>query len=509
MKDIDKIIIPDEVLSEVLHELGVDGTEVLQKTSDKVSETIWDEKKCFLVEQHERLQEIEEKFKQLEQQKEEKQRLIPEMDSSFWAKICLERLSKILTDDELEFVRKWRTKQDLRSIYELTWSFRDEIAKKVLARLKDLSDDEKLVFGDYLCKQRIIFWCFDFGIWYYYTDGLYEDLNEVYSVLGMLWLEKYVSYEWDLCYHIEWDILKSAAERVFDKTLWDGVLSVKDEVKKIDEEIEKLSIETEDVFRKIEAVSCYWLPVEHSLSVLDRKESVDWRIVSTKTIDDKKVYVILTDYSYYPWWWCWMEYWVKLYVKRWSQKDMDKIVYRHPRSSYYDDWSKAYTMIDKVEVLDDKVLVTVSKWPNTRADTYTFQLEKQDWELDEKLLSAEEQQKFKERVEEEKKRLLKLETRENGRMRSYHDLVYMEMPHPRDYEMMYDRAEIVDEHMSLWNGVYVMVIKTQIDSRAGEGKQFAWLKYKITPEQTVLVERKTLWQSELMAWKHIDMHAED
>ena len=329
----------------------------------------------------------------------------------------------------------------------------------------------------------------------------------MYLVLDMLWLRKYVSYEWDLCYHIEWRILESAVGRVFDKTLWEDVLYVKDDIKKIDEEIEKLSIEAEDVFRKIEAVSCYWLPVEHSLSVLDRKQSVDWRIVSTKTIGDKKVYVVLSDYSYYPWWGCWMEYWVKLYVKRWSQTDMDRIVYRDAYSSRYDDWSKAYTVIDKVEVLDDKVLVTVSKWPDTRADTYSFQLKKQDWEEDEKLLSTEEQLKFKERVEEEKKRLLKLETREHGRMPSYHDLVYMQMPSPQDYEMMYDKAEIVEEHMSLWKGVYVMVIKTQIDSCAGDWKQFAWLKYQITPEETVLLESESLWQSELMRWKQVHMQA--
>ena len=43
----------------------------------------------------------------------------------------------------------------------------------------------------------------------------------------------------------------------------------------------------------------------------------------------------------------------------------------------------------------------------------------------------------------------------------------------------------------------MIIIKTQIDSRAGDGKQFAWIKYKITPEKTEMMDRDTAWQSEL------------
>jgi hypothetical protein len=35
--------------------------------------------------------------------------------------------------------------------------------------------------------------------------------------------------------------------------------------------------------------------------------------------------------------------------------------------------------------------------------------------------------------------------------------------------------------------------------------QFAWLKYKITPTSTELVDRETAYQSELMSGKRIKM----
>ncbi len=177
---------------------------------------------------------------------------------------------------------------------------------------------------------------------------------------------------------------------ILSETLWDKVISIRKELEKIDEEINKLNIEKMEICKKIYAVCYFWLPVEHALSTFDRLLSVDWNIVSEKIIRDKKVYVALSDYSYYPGWWSGMEYWVKIYVKRWAETDMAKIVYRDAHSSYHDDWSKAYTTIDKVEVSDDKVLVTVSKWPNSRSDTYIFRLKKQDWEINENLLSNEE-----------------------------------------------------------------------------------------------------------------------
>lgn len=517
MEDKEKLTLLDQDLSDMWDKLS-DSTEVTQKTSGKVSETIGDEKECFLDVQKERLQEIDERIKELEQEKEEKQKLIPEMDASFVERISLNILSEILTEEELKIVKRGRGFQRLNSAIQKKDTYSDLI-DKIFEWIKDLSDEERIVVAEYLWIRQIILvdmqqynacmWYLDLGFCYDdFEDEMYM-YSEVRNNLYKLWLGKYIKFVWDSCYRVDRSIVVSAKKKVFESTLVEDVWCINREIEAIDDEMEQLGLERKDVWRKIEAVSSYWLPLEHALSVLDWENSADWNIVSSFSDKEKRVYVVLSDYSYYAWWWCWMEYWVKIYVKRWSKTDMAKIVYRDAHSSYYDDRSKAYTTIDKVEVLDDKVLVTVSRWPKTKANTYTFPLEKEEWVVEE-VLSTEEQQKFKEHVEKEKKRLLQLETRENGRMPSFHDLVYMQAStwYWWEREMKYDEAKIVDDHMDLWRGVYIMVIKTQIDSCAGDWKQFAWLKYKITPEETTLLGRESLWQSELMRWKQIHMSAE-
>ena len=213
------------------------------------------------------------------------------------------------------------------------------------------------------------------------------------------------------------------------------------------------------------------------------------------------IWAILVEYSYYPGWWCGMEYWVKIFVKRWKKSDYRRIVYRDAYSSAYDDRWKAYNSIDLVKVEGNKVTVTLSS--NSRKDDYTFYLEKN--EIEEKLLSPENQEKFKEHIETEEERLLKENTRENGIMPSNYDLVYMKMPWSRIYDKKYEEAEIIGEDIDLWKWECCIVIKTQIDANADGWMQFAWLKYVITPTSTHLVDRETAYQSELMSGKRIKM----
>lgn len=213
------------------------------------------------------------------------------------------------------------------------------------------------------------------------------------------------------------------------------------------------------------------------------------------------IWAILVEYSYYPGWWCGMEYWVKIFVKRWKESDYRRIVYRDAYSSSYDDRWKAYNSIDLVKVEGNKVTVTLSS--NSRKDDYTFYLEKN--EIEEKLLGPETQEKFKEHIETEKERLLNENTRENGIMPSNYDLVYMKMPWSRIYDRKYEKAEIIGEDIDLWKWECYIVIKTQIDANADGWMQFAWLKYVITPTSTHLVDRETAYQSELMSGKRIKM----
>ena len=216
-------------------------------------------------------------------------------------------------------------------------------------------------------------------------------------------------------------------------------------------------------------------------------------------------WAVLIDYSYYPGWGCWMEYWVKIFVKRGEKTDMKRIVYRDSHDAYRDDWSKAFKHIDKVEVMDDRVVVTVSS--SSRTSDYTFFISKPKEIIEEKWLSPEEQEKFREHVAQEKERLLEQETREHGMMPSIYDFGSREIPGSQVYDKKYDPAVIIDEYLDVMKWECYIVIKTQIDASMDSGKQFAWLKYKITPDSTKLVERDQAYQSELKDWKRIDMQA--
>jgi len=196
-----------------------------------------------------------------------------------------------------------------------------------------------------------------------------------------------------------------------------------------------------------------------------------------------------------------MEYWVKLFAKRWKESDYRRIVYRDAYSSSWDDWWKAYNTIDSIEVKWDKVIVSVSS--NSRKDSYTFNLKKN--EIEEKVLSKEAQEEFKKHIEWEKTRLLKLQTRENWIMPSNYDLVYMKMPNPQKYDKKYEEAEVIDESIDLWKWECYLIIKTQIDANAADGIQYAWYKYKISPTSTTLVDQEYVYQSQLMHWKRIKM----
>lgn len=228
---------------------------------------------------------------------------------------------------------------------------------------------------------------------------------------------------------------------------------------------------------------------------------------------DDIVWAVLVDYSYYPGWWCWMEYWVKLFVKRWDWTDMERIVYRDSYSAARDDRWKAYTKIEWIEVDWDRVTVKVSS--SRKTGTYSFFLKKPDKPVQkEEWLSQERQDEFKEHLVLEKERLLEEKTRHEWKYPVFYDLTIRQTPNAftsdksNPYaERPYDKAEIIDESVDLEKWIAYIVIKTQIDANADSWKQFQWLKFKITPEETTLVESDQAYQSQLADWKEISIRA--
>ena len=457
---------------------------------------------------------IEEKIKNLKKEKGEKEKTFPKMKDSFVENLCLDELSKFLTDEELKLVKKWvERKRDLYERYEKTWSYKDELSKKLMKRLKTLDEDRKLVFAKYFSSKNILLFASNYGGFYYYSDDIYSNYREIQNNLAELWLNKYVRFIWDLCYNIDDLIVEKAMERVFEKTLPEDSKSKKNDIKKIDEEIIQLEDEKSDISKKVEAVERYWMPVEKALSILEWRESIAWTkddigdyrkqpIISESIDKENDVYVFLSDYSYYPWWWSWMEYWVVINVKRWDKTDSKKIVYRDAYSSSRDDWSLCYKRIDSVDIQPDKVVVHVSS--NERKWEYTFDIKENEGVS----LSEKEKKDFEKKYKNDVALLLSNLTRWNGKMPSNYDIIAGEQMAIPLWDRPYDKAEKVEEYCRFSEWIARVVIRAQIDANADWWKQFWRYKFEINPTwNPILLEYETAYQDELKGGKRIEMHA--
>lgn len=466
-----------------------------KKISKEISDNLANPEKEFIKRCDEEIEQIDEEIKKIDTEWEKKLKMIPKMDDSLAESMCLNALTETLSEDEIAIVKKWRTNDDLDEIYDETRSYRDDLAEKVLDWLKNIDEDKKLVFAWYLSKQRII--CCsdsDYNFWFYYTDIQSDRCDETIHTLGQLWLRKYVKYVWDSCYNIDSNYVKAAKERLFNNTLSKDSLKAQEELKQLEEESESLESKKVDILKQKEAVKKYWLPVEHALSILEWENSID-RPKDKKMDKENNTYVILSDYSYYSGS-GWIEYWVIINVKRWSNTKELKVVYRDAYSSSRDDWSKDYDTIKDVRVQWDKVFVTVCS--EKRTQTYEFDIK--DDSKHEHLLSTEEQSKFKKRLEEETKRLVDQNTKHDLKYPAIHNFVFRKTPwsfgtdwmHPYNTELPYDQAEVVDEYVDSSKWIAYIVIKTQIDSSWDMWRQFAWIKYEITPKSTTEIERENL-----------------
>lgn len=480
-----------------------------KKTSKEIADNLSNPENEFMKKCNDKIKKIDEKIKEIDAEWEKKLKMIPKMDDTFTENMCLNDLSEILSDDEIAMVKEWRDNDDLRKIYEETWSYRDNLAKKVLTWLENIDKDKKLIFARYLSKQRIIC-CGDsyYNFWFYYTDIRESRCDETKHTIQQLWLGEYVKYVWDSCYNIDSKYVDAAKKKLFEMTLSDDTIKAKEEFKQLKEKSESLENQKDDILKQKEAVEKYWLPVERAVSIFEWENGID-RPKDKKFDIENNTYVILSDYSYYPWYWG-MEYWVIINIKRWSNTQELKIPYR---SNDWDDWSKDYNKIKNIRVEWDKVFVTVSS--KERSQTYKFNIK--DNTRNEHLLNSKEQSEFKKRLEEETKKLIDKNTKHDQKYPAIHNFTLRKTPwsfgtewlHPYNTELPYDQAEIVDEYVNLSKWIAYIVIKAQIDSSGDMWKQFAWIKYEITPKSTTEIERENLRELLIVEGKKSSLRAKD
>ncbi len=483
-----------------------------KKTSEEISENFSHPEQEFIEICDNEIKKNQKEIKKIEEKRTKMQESLPSMDKNFTENLCLKALSDILSEGELNIVKKWRTNEDLEDIYEHTKSYRDSLAEKILDWLKDLDEDRKIIFARYLSKKRIICcWDSDYNFWFYYTDIDSERCDETINTINKLWLRKYVWYVWDSCYNIDKKYIETAQKRIFDATLTEDDKKSKEQLELLEKESSSLESKIFDIEMKKYAVELYWLPVERAVSILSWEEGID-RPKDKKFDKENNTYVILSDYSYYSWSW-WIEYWVIINVKRWSNTKELKIKYRDAYSSSNDDWSKNYEKIKDVRTQWDKVLVTVSS--RERTQTYEFNI--QDESKKEHLLNAEEQSSFKKRYEEETKRLIDENTKHNLKYPAIHNFTFRKIPwafstdwmHPYNTEMPYDKAEIVDKYIDTSKGIAYVVIKSQIDSSWDMWRQFKRTKYAITNSTTREIEKETLWELSIIEGEKPSLRAKE
>lgn len=209
------------------------------------------------------------------------------------------------------------------------------------------------------------------------------------------------------------------------------------------------------------------------------------------------------------------ERWVKLFVKVWDYETSKEIVYVDAKWTEYDDWSKAFTKIDRLSLEGNTLKVWLSKWEDTPV-LYKFDIPSNPQKKERINLWYEAKEAFKKHIISEKERLVK-ELTKNERYPNVFWYWARQIPNLGVTNIPYDQASIVDEHTDLKTWECYVVIKTQIDADALQGKKYSWQKYriKITEYQcsinfnTQLVEKFDAREHELATGTRVKLKARE
>jgi len=425
-----------------------------------------------------------------------------------------------------------------KQYFELKQTLQQEIAKKklgelysedrrvmrerkdeILKKLQTMTDSEKLVVGQYAYRQGVFYGCNDFGFFKNPTTcgGCHSGERLVHD----LGLEKYVEFQGDRCYSIPREVFDSAWKKLIKEEGYTTMEKLESKLKSKQEQLEEIreterkKSETLGIYQLLEKSGTDYEKVEAEMpEFIDLIRSTDKRKrtgVDYATADPEKgIGVILTDeWTYYGTGGC--EYGVSVIVFRDGESKREYFKWRDPYDPDRDNPSYNFHTAEIVKATEKEVTVKLKSREYETIRTYSLeQKPKQELSLEDKL-SPEEQKAFEKRFKEEKDRLLKESYRENARMPRYVAMWGASGTFPcgidSGAEVPYDRSEIVDEFINPGTGVGVVVVKAQIDHCAGDGKQYEWVAYKITPKKTEMLTRECAYQIELKQGKRIEMKA--
>ena len=409
-----------------------------------------------------------------------------------------------------------------KALGELYSEEKDRMRKKtddILAKVKPLPADEKLVIGQYLYSEGVLRGCGGFGS--YKSPTTCGGCHNGERYVRALGLEEYVKFIGDRCYSIPGQVFDKALKAMAKKEGKEAKLELEKSKKKLEDELEGLGekkiekAKTLGAYKHLEATGVDYELVEKKMpefiKLIKGTGKGNTGVTYATAKSEQGVGVILTDeWAYYGSGGC--EYGVSAIVFRDGETKSQYFKWRDPYNAGMDDRSLNFKEAEIIEVTDDKVTVNLKSHEGSRTRTYELkkQLAEKAGSLEAKL-DEKEQKAFMSKAEAKKKELLKAHYRENAMMPRYVDLFGFQGTFYGDSSEMipYKQSEIVDEYFEPEQGIGVIVLKAQIDHGAGRGKQFEWVAYKVTGQGADQITRDCAYELELKEGKRIDMKASE
>ena len=435
------------------------------------------------------IEETENKLKEKRNELEEARKALPEYKEKVLEEFSIWKLSKILSDDELAIVKKWRESSEYDDDYY-------DLIKKICEWVSKLSDEERIVVSSYLQKKNILLLGLggNDSLGFYYTDfpDVMDDVDEITSNLNKLWIKKFIKYVWDSCYRINDEIYRNAKEKIAKENASNFEKESQTRFDDLTKERNTLETALESLNERKSAVEKYGLPENEAISLYQWSEDLSEWFHDEVYDKENHVCVVLNEYSKYSWTWG-SEYWTIINVKRGKNETSKRFKYRDSDSSAKDNKNYEYENIESVKVDWDNVEVTVSsrKW----RDTYTFNIAYKEVKS---TLKSTEKKEFEEAIKKIEEELIDKNTKRETYPASY-NLSIRKVPWALDqgYELNYEDAKIIYEDINPESWVAHIILLKHSDATWDMGRQYWLIKYVVTPEWAANVWEFFYWEAQL------------
>jgi len=413
-------------------------------------------------------------------------------------------------------------RNNLGDLYSKERDMMAEGINEILNKVVEMEDDERLVVGDYLYEQNLIEFCSG-GFGGYKSPTSCSGCHRGEKNVSELKLNAYVEFFGNRVYGIPKEVVKGALSRL-----------VGSEEKKVIKNLEKKISQTTKTIDKLEDKKYEKIKLKQTYELMDKSgsdyEKVDKEMPEfMKLIDDcgknrssvsyitakpeKSIGVILANESYYNGT-AGYEYGVRVTVLRNGETEDE---YFKWRDAYYPEKDREEFYFKRAfitDIAEDYFEVSLESKDYEITRKYNLKEQKNNLKLLENKLNSEEIKVFNKHFKEEKDKLIDLLYRKDGMMPDYVKTLGLQGNQSAAFEpsgrrVPYEKPEVVDEFINSGEGEGVVVMKTQIDFRAGRGLQYEWSAYKISQDETREIISENAYQIEIGNGKRIGLKANE